>query len=186
MKVITLFWQKQTGGESMIDPVNNRGYYEYSKIGLDVGKNLENGEKFDLNYHLKDGEDKKAEEEDSGVVVELSSKSQTSTSFQRGEVKKENAPQEEVTILPSAESVGNFVKDIVTKLTSFWGSIKKAISDFWNSDSKTIEGENTSEEIAVIDTDGHIVESAVDDSDFAEARGDKLTGEKTEEYSETS
>ena len=63
----------------MLDPVNNRGYYEYSKINTQTGMQTDSGEKFSLEYEKKEDDIKSQEEkndsEKNGVVVELSGKS---------------------------------------------------------------------------------------------------------------
>lgn len=128
----------------MVDPVNNRGYQEYNRINVKVGTNVENGEKFSLNYGLEEDESGKKEDgktkvETDGVIAEFSSQTQTRYGG-AGNGKTGTAQTEEyIDFGAAAERARGFIGELVKAFSGFISSIKKALLDFWNSDSSVSE-----------------------------------------------
>ncbi len=124
----------------MVDPINNRGYYEYRRVNTKTETGLENGEKFSLDYEHtetesdKDGKEKTKVEAD-GVIAEFSSQSQSQYGG-IGSGKKTAADAEEtVDFGRAAEQVKGFIGELVRTITAFFHNVKSALIDFWNSDS---------------------------------------------------
>ncbi len=128
----------------MVDPVNNRGYQEYNRINVKVGTNVENGEKFSLNYGQEEDESGKKEDgktkvETDGVIAEFSSQTQTRYGG-AGNGKTGTAQTEEyIDFGAAAERARGFIGELVKAFSGFISSIKKALLDFWNSDSSVSE-----------------------------------------------
>lgn len=128
----------------MVDPVNNRGYQEYNRINVKVGTNVENGEKFSLNYGQEEDESGKKEDgktkvETDGVIAEFSSQTQTRYGG-AGNGKTGTAQTEEyIDFGAAAERARGFIGELVKAFSGFISSIKKALLDFWNSDSAVSE-----------------------------------------------
>lgn len=116
----------------MVDPVNNRGYQEYNRINVKVGTNVENGEKFSLNYGQEEEsgkkEDGKTKVETDGVIAEFSSQTQTRYGG-AGNGKTGTAQTEEyIDFGAAAERARGFIGELVKAFSGFISSIKKP---FW-------------------------------------------------------
>lgn len=142
----------------MIDPVSNRGYYEYRKINTQMSAGMETGEKFALNYdgREKDSDqkdDKKIEERD-GVIAEFSGQS---GSRQEGvgssaDESKTQAQAQSTDFGQSVEQVRGFIGRLTKAITDFFAGIKNSLLAFWNSDGaaeteeNAVQAEDASEE----------------------------------------
>lgn len=133
----------------MIDPVNinNRGYYEYGKINTEMGKGMENHEKFSLGYDSTEKDSKKKDDKNSvkeldGVVVEFSNQSQD----QRGAVGSDNTKSADANAFDMSqtmEQAKGFIGKFIKAVAELWDGFKKALLAFWNSDSTTQQTEAT-------------------------------------------
>ena len=126
----------------MVDPVNNRGYYEYNRINVKVGTNVENGEKFALNYGKEDEESDKKEDgktkvETDGVIAEFSSQTQSQYGGVGSRQKGGTNTEESLDLGQTVERAKGFIGELVKAVADFFSSMKKALLDFWNSDSGT-------------------------------------------------
>ncbi len=156
----------------MVDPVNNRGYQEYNRINVKVGTNVENGEKFSLNYGQEEDESGKKEDgktkvETDGVIAEFSSQTQTRYGG-AGNGKTGTAQTEEyIDFGAAAERARGFIGELVKAFSGFISSIKKALLDFWNSDSSVSEG-NAKDALSGAE-DGEKGENIIDVTDRSQA-----------------
>lgn len=122
----------------MIDPVNNRGYYEYSKINTNIENQLENGEKFSLDYEKKDESDEKAKVlKDKGVVVELSENGPQRESMSNQEKQPDSG--EEITLEQTVTSVRKLFLGVADFFSQLFKKVGATLLAFWNSDSAQAE-----------------------------------------------
>ncbi len=125
----------------MVNPVNNQGYYEYRRVNTKTESGMENGEKFSLDYghggkdSEKNGEDKTKVEAE-GVIAEFSGQSQSRQYGGIGNGQKQaSGAEENIDFGRAAEQVRGFLGELVHTITQFFGTVKNALLDFWNSDS---------------------------------------------------
>ena len=122
----------------MIDPVNNRGYYEYSKINTNIENQWENGEKFSLDYEKKDESDEKAKAlKDKGVVVELSENGPQRESMSNQEKQPDSG--EEITLEQTVTSVRKLFLGVADFFSQLFKKVGATLLAFWNSDSAQAE-----------------------------------------------
>lgn len=130
----------------MIDPVSNRGYYEYGKINTQMTAGMETGEKFGLNYDTQEKESdkkdgKKVEEKD-GVIAEFSSQSgnrQAGVGNKDGNAKTQEQSRD---IGETVEQVRGFIGKLTKAISDFFAGIKQSLVAFWNSDSSMEQAED--------------------------------------------
>lgn len=132
----------------MVEPVNNRGYYEYGRVNTKIGTGLESGEKFALNYdHMEKDSDQKEDEktqvEADGVVAEFSSQSQNQYGGIGNERKNTAQVKESPDLGQTVERARGFIGELVKAVTDFMNGMKKTILDFWNSDNRAQDGRGT-------------------------------------------
>lgn len=144
----------------MVDPVNNRGYYEYRRVNTKTGTGLENGEKFSLDQeHAEKDSDKKEDKtkvEAEGVIAEFSSQSQGQYGGVGSERKSAAKKAEDVDFSQTMERVRGFIGELVKTVADFFSSVKSALLDFWNSDSggTAADGGETAADSKSIAADG--------------------------------
>lgn len=163
----------------MIDPVSNRGYYEYRKVNAQMNAGMETGEKFALNYDGKEKEsDKKDEkkiEERDGVIAEFSGQSgnrQESVGAQRSS-KEAQTKEQGLDIGQSVERAKGFIGKLTKVFSEFFAGIRQSLLAFWNSDSgaEKAEAEMPQEDMveAMEETAGEAAEAADEMMSEAEA-----------------
>ena len=131
----------------MLDPVSHRGYSAYGKINAQMGMATENGEKFALGQEgmEKDDSQKKGKKkvgEADGVVVELSGQSggkQGRGADTGAEPGAAGLGTDFTRIGSGLGALGSGLRlwgaSLARLVTNFFSGLRKAVSDFWNSDS---------------------------------------------------
>ena len=153
----------------MIDPVSNRGYYEYNKINTDMSKDMANHEKFALGYDSteKDSnkkDDKKSVKEKDGVVVEFSNQSKEQYSGIGNSSQNTANMQDAFDMSETMEQAKGLIGSFIKAVAQLWNGFKQAIVAFWNSDSTSQQTEDVGHEADIItaadvEDTGSIVES---------------------------
>lgn len=153
------------GGGNVIDSVNNnRGYYEYNRINTEMGKGMQNHEKFALGYDSteKDStkkDDKKSVKDRDGVVVEFSNQSKTQHdgigSHQKNEASAEDAFDMGQTVAKARGFIGNLIQAVA----ELWIDFKQAIVAFWNSDGEAQKAKEAEEAIETADSMSDMVDT---------------------------
>lgn len=179
----------------MVDPINSRGYYEYRRVNTKTETGLENGEKFSLDYEHtekgseKDGKDKTKVEAE-GVIAEFSSQSQGQYGGV-GDGRKAAADTEEsVDFSQTVEQVKGFIGELVKTITAFFGNVRQALLEFWNSDSgetatgEGAEAENAGQVIDVTERSQEIDAEAGIDTVEAEGRIERAADRKPPDMKE--
>ncbi|MBR6771623.1 MAG: hypothetical protein IKM28_10440 [Lachnospiraceae bacterium] len=160
----------------MIDPVSNRGYYEYEygKINTQMGTSTDNGEKFALNQDgmEKEGSQKKKDKkvgEAEGVVVELSGQSGGAYTKSKDAKTTEKEASDSQDVNQILSGIGHLFSNLTKWISGFFSGIKQAVSDFWNSDSASAESEAELQEATNESTEESVEAEIVTDEEIAEA-----------------
>lgn len=124
----------------MVDPVNNRGYYEYRRVNTKAGTGMENGEKFSLEQgNTEKDSEKKGEEktrvEADGVIAEFSGQSRGQYGGGKSRERAEGGEAPGIDFGQTVERARGFIGGLWKSVTELFGSIRSALWDFWNSDS---------------------------------------------------
>ncbi len=143
----------------MIDPVNisNRGYYEYGKINTEMGKGMENHEKFALGYDSteKDSnqrDDKKSVKEKDGVVVEFSNQSKEQYQGVGNDNKKAGNTQDAFDMSQTMEQAKGFIGNLIKAVAELWNGFKSALVAFWNSDNTAQQTDEAEQAVDMIES----------------------------------
>lgn len=144
----------------MIDSVNNnRGYYEYNKINTQMGKGMENHEKFALGYDSTDKDsskkdEKKAVKETDGVVVEFSNQSKAQQDGIGSNQKNGTHTEDAFDMGQTVEAARGFIGNLIKAVADLWSGFKQAIFAFWNSDSEAEKVEDIEESPDIVESVG--------------------------------
>ncbi len=135
----------------MVDPVNNRGYYEYRRVNTKAGTGMENGEKFSLEQgNTEKDSEKKGEEktkvEADGVIAEFSGQSRGQYGGSKSRERAEGGETPGIDFGQTVERARGFIGGLWKSVTELFGSIRNALWDFWNSDSPGAAGDSAGTE----------------------------------------